>query len=355
MFKEILASYGLQYEDFKIEPYGSGLINYTWKVSNAEHEYLLQKINTKVFKDPMLIDSNLLELREYLDKYSPDYLFVSPLCNLTKETLLLISGEYYRLFPFIKNSESSDFVESPAEAYQAAKLFGEFAKELDGFDTRKLNYTLSDFHNLPLRVKQFKLAIQGASVKRLHEASSEIEEVIKHEYISEKYQELIQTGSIKKRVVHHDTKINNVLVQKQTREGLCVIDLDTVMPGYYISDIGDMMRTYLSEANEEEKDLSKVAVREDVFFAIYRGYMEEMSELLSSAEKEQFIFSGKFMIYMQALRFLTDFLNDDIYYHTSYDGHNLVRAKNQIQLLKSYLSLAPVFEKVIGTNAVEME
>jgi len=350
MFQEILASYGLQFDNFKIEPYGSGLINYTWKISGVENNYLLQKININVFKEPTRIDENLLELRKFLDKYAPDYLFVSPLPNKKNETLFVFNGEYYRIFPFIKNSTSLDFVKTPEEAYQAAKQFGEFAKELDGFNTKKLKYTLVDFHNLPLRVAQFKLAIQSASVERLLEAATEINELIKLEAIAEKYQELIQAGSLKKRVVHHDTKISNVLLHQQTGEGLCVIDLDTVMPGYYISDIGDMMRTYLSEANEEEKDLSKVVVREEMFFAIYRGYMEEMGNVLSTSEKEQFIYSGQFMIYMQALRFLTDFLNNDVYYHTTYPSHNLVRAKNQLQLLKSYMSLEHIFDKVFQNN-----
>ncbi len=351
MFQEILASYGLQFDDFKIEPYGSGLINNTWKISGVEDNYLLQKINTNVFKEPTRIDENLLELRKFLDKYAPDYLFVSPIANLKKETLVLFNGQYYRIFPFIKNSTSLDFVKHTEEAYQAAKQFGEFAKELDGFDTKKLKYTLIDFHNLPLRVKQFKLALQGASVDRLLEAAAEIDELIKLEDIANKYQELIENGRLKKRVVHHDTKISNVLLHQQTGEGLCVIDLDTVMPGYYISDIGDMMRTYLSAANEEEKDLAKVVVREDVFFAIYRGYMEQMGDVLSSSEKEQFVFSGQFMIYMQALRFLTDFLNNDVYYHTNYPTHNLVRAQNQLQLLRSYSSLEHVFEKVFENSS----
>jgi len=355
MFQEILASYGLQFEDYKIELHGSGLINYTWKISGIENDYLLQKINTNVFKEPTHIDENLLELRKFLDQYSPDYLFVSPLPNLKNETMVVFNEGYYRIFPFIKNSKSADYVKYADEAYQAAKQFGQFAKELDGFDTTKLQYTLVDFHNLSLRVEQFKSALENANPDRLKQAAVEIQELTNLDYIATKYQELIQNRKLKERVVHHDTKINNVLLHDQTGEGICVIDLDTVMPGYYISDVGDMMRTYLSEANEEEKDLTKVEVREEMFFAIYRGYMEEMGEALSTSEKEQFIFSGKFMIYMQALRFLTDFLNDDIYYHTSYTDHNLVRAKNQIQLLKSYLSSEHVFEKIFQENSVVIE
>ncbi|MFD0941637.1 phosphotransferase enzyme family protein [Pedobacter boryungensis] len=352
MFQEILASYGLQFDDYKIELHGSGLINYTWKVSGVENDYLLQKINTTVFKDPIHIDENLVELRKFLDKYSPDYLFVSPLPNLKNETMVVVNEEYYRIFPFIKNSKSADYVKYADEAYQASRQFGQFAKELDGFDTRKLKYTLADFHNLSLRVEQFKSALKNASIDRLQQATAEIEELTHLDYIAIKYQELIQNGKLKERVVHHDTKINNVLLHDETGEGICVIDLDTVMPGYYISDVGDMMRTYLSEANEEEKELTKVFVREEMFFAIYRGYMEEMGEVLSISEKEQFIFSGKFMIYMQALRFLTDFLNDDIYYHTTYSEHNLVRAKNQVQLLKSYLASEYIFEKIFQENSL---
>lgn len=351
MFQEILASYGLQFDHFKITPFGSGLINATWKISNHENDYLLQKININVFKEPKRIDENLIALRTFLDQYAPDYLFVAPISNLKNETLVVDEGEYYRMFPFIQNSISLDFVKYADEAYHAAKQFGQFAKELDGFDTRTLKYTLVDFHNLPLRVSQFKLAIQSASVERLLEAATEIDALIKLDEIAQTYQELIENGSLKKRVVHHDTKINNVLLHEQTKTGLCVIDLDTVMPGYYISDVGDMMRTYLSEANEEEKDLSKVVVREEVFFAIYSGYMEEMGNVLSTAEKEQFIFSGKFMIYMQALRFLTDFLKGDVYYHTTYRTHNLVRAKNQLQLLKSYIASAQVFEKIFENSS----
>lgn len=351
MFQEILASYGLQFDKFKIEPFGSGLINYTWKISGNEENYLLQKINVNVFKQPTHIDDNLFALKKFLDQYAPDYLFVSPIANLKNETLILVDGEYYRIFPFIKNSTSLDFVKNVDEAYQAAKQFGQFAKELDGFDTKNLKYTLVDFHNLQLRVEQFKLAIQSASVERLLEAAAEIDALIKLEDIAKTYQELITNGILKKRVVHHDTKINNVLLHQQTKEGLCVIDLDTVMPGYYISDVGDMMRTYLSEANEEEEDLSKVFVREEMFFAIYQGYMEEMDNVLSSSEKEQFIFAGKFMIYMQALRFLTDFLKGDVYYQINYRTHNLVRAKNQLQLLRSYSASENNFKKVFENSS----
>ena len=152
------------------------------------------------------------------------------------------------------------------------------------------------------------------------------------------YENLLKNPAFKTRVTHHDTKISNVLFDEEDN-GLCVIDLDTVMPGYFISDVGDMLRTYLSPVSEEEKDFSKIVIREDYFRAIKKGYMSEMENDLSEEEKAHFIYAGKFMIYMQALRFLTDHLNNDIYYGAKYEGHNMVRARNQVVLLQRLLEM----------------
>ncbi|WP_394353154.1 phosphotransferase enzyme family protein [Mucilaginibacter humi] len=244
---------------------------------------------------------------------------------------------YYRLLPFIKNSHTVDVVSEPSQAYEAAKQFGKFSRLLNDFDADSLKYTLPDFHNLSLRVDQFKSAIKNAAVDRLDKAAVEIKQIEKYEDIAETYRQLVEEKKIPLRVIHHDTKINNVLFDADDK-GLCVIDLDTVMPGYFISDVGDMMRTYLSPANEEERDLAKVFIQEDNFTAIYKGYMMEMGDVLTLAEKELFFYSGQFMIYMQAVRFLTDYLNGDVYYHTTYPGQNLVRAQNQLSLLNKYIS-----------------
>lgn len=149
------------------------------------------------------------------------------------------------------------------------------------------------------------------------------------------------------RVIHHDSKINNVLFDRKNN-GLCVIDLDTDMPGYFISDVGDMMRTYLSPVDEEEQDLSKIEIREDFFKAIVEGYFEEMGATLSKVEKELFVYAGKFLIYTQAIRFLTDYLNNDSYYGEKYDGHNLTRATNQMLLLEKYCALEDKFQAIVA-------
>lgn len=152
------------------------------------------------------------------------------------------------------------------------------------------------------------------------------------------FEKVRQDPAFRMRVTHHDTKISNVLFN-DAGKGICVIDLDTVMPGYFISDVGDMMRTYLSPANEEEKDFAQVEVRPEFYRAIREGYLEEMGSHLTTGEKDHFFYAGEFLIYMQALRFLTDYLNDDKYYGRLYEDHNFVRAGNQVALLKSYNSL----------------
>lgn len=337
MFKNVLSAFGINADRSAIVPFGSGLINGTWKVSIGEDAYILQRINTNIFKSPQAIADNLLSLQTYLAQTAPDYIFAAPLPTINGNYLVIDDSQYYRLLPFIKNSHTVDVVSDPSQAFQAAKQFGKFSRLLNDFDADSLKYTLPDFHNLSLRVDQFKLALKNAAADRLDKAAVEIKEIEKHEDIAETYRQLVEEKKIPLRVIHHDTKINNVLFDADDK-GLCVIDLDTVMPGYFISDVGDMMRTYLSPANEEEKDLDKVFISEDNFAAIYKGYMSEMGEVLPSAEKDLFFYSGKFMIYMQAVRFLTDYLNGDVYYHTTYPGQNLVRAQNQLNLLNKYIA-----------------
>jgi len=347
MFQAVLSAYGLHADKCTIEPFGSGLINHTWKVYQEGIAYILQAVNTAVFREPVHIAQNIRAIKEYLDQTAPEYLFIAPVKALNGDDFVVVNNHFYRIFPFVANSCAIDFVQRPEQAYQAAKQFGQFTRMLRAFKVQKLKPTIADFHNLPLRVAQFKKALEQASQERISEAKFAIEEIIRHYAIAAQYVHLLDSGALHLRVVHHDTKISNVLLQSATGVGLCVIDLDTVMPGYFISDVGDMMRTYLSKANEEEKDLDKIAINPDVFAAIYKGYMEEMDQVLTSAEKQFFIYSGKFMIYMQAVRFITDFLNGDVYYKTSYTGHNLVRALNQIDLLNKYEAKEREFEEII--------
>lgn len=350
MFDNILTNFGLNPNNYHIQPFGSGLINRTYKVTGKGEEYILQQINDNVFKSPGDIAENSLLLQAHIKKTQADYLFVAPIPTVSGDFLTHSdSGEVFRLFPFVKGSHTINHVSLEKEAFEAAKQFGKFTRLLNNVEIARLKYTLTDFHNLQLRFEQFKTASKSALTKRLKQASNEIKEVYKHYHILQTYQRLISNNEIPLRTIHHDSKINNILFDDQ-QNGLCVIDLDTVMPGYYLSDVGDMMRTYLSPANEEETDLSKIYIRENIFNATYKGYMSEMGDVLSETEKRYFIYSGELMIYMQAIRFLTDFLNNDIYYGTTYAGQNLTRSKNQFKLLNEYQKSKTQFEQLIVTS-----
>ncbi|WP_121809959.1 phosphotransferase enzyme family protein [Mucilaginibacter kameinonensis] len=348
MFNDILINFGLNVSEYNIKSFGSGLINHTYKISGANQAFILQQINDSVFKHPDHIDNNLALIKQYLDETNPGYLFVAPLKSKTGKSIIQSAdGKFYRLFPFIEGSHTVNFLQDTKEAYSAAVQFGRFTRLLNHFDISKLEYTLTDFHNLKLRFKQFEQALQTATEEKLKQAAAEVEKARAYIDILHTYNQFTANSEIKLRVIHHDTKINNVLFDDK-QNALCLVDLDTVMPGYYLSDVGDMMRTYLSPANEEENDLDQIIIRTDFFRAIYKGYMSEMGTILTETEKQYFIFSGKMMIYMQGLRFLTDFLNNDIYYGAQYEGHNLVRAKNQFKLLEGYTNAEPQFKEIIA-------
>lgn len=342
MLNQILEQFGINALNYQIEEYGSGLINSTWKISGGK-DYILQRINTDVFKQPEAIAENLSKLQSYLNTQYPDYLFVAPLLALNGSSLAVNEDGIFRLFPFVGNSTSIDSVTIYKQAYEAAKQFGKFTFLLKDFDASELRDTIPSFHDLTLRYKEFEKASLNTTAARLEQAKSAISEINKHKDILSTYEELKKSGKQPVRVIHHDAKINNVLFDGDWN-GICLIDLDTVMPGYFISDVGDMLRTYLSPANEDEKDLSKILVDEQCFDAIYNGYLSEMGTELSAFEKEHFIYAGKFMIYMQALRFLSDYLNGDLYYHTSYAGQNLNRTNNQLTLLNQLIKLEEKFQ-----------
>lgn len=339
MPENILHAYGLSPENCTVKALGDGLINHTWKVTCAGRQYILQQVNQKVFKAPLDIAYNLDLLKHYLDKVAPGYLWAPPLPALSGDSFVQSAdGAFFRLFVFVPGSHAINAVTQQAQAYEAARQFGQFTRLLHGFDVDSLRYTLTDFHHLTLRCQQLKEACTTASSGRRELAAEVLATIHSYGYIADTYDKLVRKQLLPLRVIHHDTKISNVLFNEADK-GLCVIDLDTVMPGYFISDVGDMFRTYLSPSNEEEVDLEKVVVRKEFLNAIHDGYMGQMGEVLTETEKEYFFFAGEFMIYMQAVRFLTDFLNNDIYYPTGYPLHNLMRTKNQLRLLKEYIQV----------------
>ena len=336
MLYSVLEAYGIKGESIRLETLKSGLINDTIKVRFSDKTFILQRINVEVFKEPVQLALNIQHIAVYLKKHYPDYLFVAPLFSKEGEQLIYRDGPeggYFRLFPFVAGSHSKEVLETPEQAYEAAAQFGKFTRLLSGFDVSKLEITLPFFHDLSYRYQQFLEALKKGNPEKIRESAELINVISQQSDIVITFDTINKSPGFKKRVTHHDTKISNVLFNNEGK-GLCVIDLDTVMPGYFISDVGDMMRTYLSPVSEEETDFSKIEVRDEFYKAIVKGYRDEMENELTDMEKTFFFYSGKCMIYMQALRFITDHLNNDVYYGAKYPGHNFIRAGNQVMLLQ---------------------
>ena len=353
MLDQVLSAYGFS-DNVSVTPHGTGLINRTWLVRNGKELYILQQLNHQVFTHPETVAENIEMVGRYLADRYPDIIFPRPVTSLNGQTLIKINGNsYYRLYPFIENSVTIDVVHTPGEAFEAARQFGGFTRMLSDFPAGRLHDTLPDFHNLSLRYKAFHDALGAGLPERIGRSGQLIEYLAEQQHLVTRYEEILDNPGFKLRVTHHDTKISNVLFDKQGH-GICVIDLDTLMPGYFISDVGDMLRTYLCPVTEEEGDISAIRVRLEYFEAIVQGYMEEMADVLTPVEKESFVYAGEFMLYMQALRFLTDHLIGDKYYGSRYEGHNYVRALNQATLLRRFQEQASSLRAIASRVLVSL-
>jgi Ser/Thr protein kinase RdoA (MazF antagonist) len=345
LLKAVLQDYNLEADKLLINRFGNGLINSTWKIVTANKNYILQRINNSVFKQPEIIAENIDKIAAHLKANYPDYKFVAPIEATNGLTMVQKDDNYFRLFLFVEGSHAKDALAQPDQAYEAAFQFGKFTERLKEMDATCLQNSIPNFHNLSLRYTDFLTAVKNATTERLSAADALIKQFFLYAAITEEYALLKANKDFKIRVTHHDTKISNVLFDEADK-GICVIDLDTAMPGYFISDVGDMMRTYLSPVSEEDQDFSKIIIREDFYRAIVQGYLTGMGDELTAAERKSFFYAGKFMIYMQALRFLTDYLNGDKYYATSYPTQNLVRAGNQLMLLNKLLKKRDLLESL---------
>lgn len=322
----------------EIQAFDSGLINHSWKVITSGGIYVLQKINHAIFKDPFGLDENIRNILNYLKQHFPQEVYPELVQAKNGATIVLYKSEYYRIFYFIPDSHSIDVVKTSRQAFAAAAQFALFTARLKNFPAEQLNITIPDFHDLAFRQQQFDQAITEGNRGRIMASFDLINQLSEHKDISNTFCEIKDLKKLPIRVIHHDTKISNVLFNR-SGSAICPIDLDTVMPGFFISDLGDMMRTYLSPANENEQDLNKISIRKEFYDSIIDGYLTGLGTDLAPNEKSYLHYSGEFIIYMQALRFMTDFLNDDIYYGSKFENQNLMRAQNQLRLLELYRSL----------------
>lgn len=344
----ILKAYGFDQDAVTLQQIGSGHINRTYLLLAPKgQKYILQNINAQVFHDPSAIANNINAVADYLRANYPNYLFPAPIATLKGELMAQHKGQYWRLMPFVNNTVAFDTLNEPKQAYEAAKQFGKLSLLLNGFDTSLLKPTIPGFHNLALRYEQFTFALSRTTNEFKNEARQAIETAFQYEYILDYYHSYEHRKDFPDRVIHHDTKISNVLLNEATHDGVCVIDLDTLMPGKFISDLGDMLRSYICAFPESETNLELIKIRLPYFKATIEGYLSEMGNILTPTEKELILFSGKYMVYMQALRFLTDYLNGSIYYPISYPQQNLDRARNQFRLLKELFENEKVLQDII--------
>jgi len=343
----VLEVFGFDPAKTEVKPLGEGLINHTYKLQAGSDEFVLQKINTSVFKNPDAIAHNIKLVSEYVAANNPNYYFVVPITSVHGNQMECMEGGYYRVFPFVKGSQAKTVVENEAQAYEAGYQFGLFARQLNGLSVSDLQITIPDFHNVTLRYQQFCTALDTGNQQRIAEAKEQIKYLQEQTWIAHFYETILVNPNFKLRTTHHDTKISNLLFDERDK-GICVIDLDTLMPGYFISDLGDMFRTYLCAVSEEETDFTKISVRPEIYKAIVEGYLKGSEGALTDEEKAHFFYAGQFMIYMQALRFLTDYLNDDVYYGAKYPLHNYNRACNQIKLLEDYCTNQAILQQSIN-------
>ena len=332
--QSIFDQYG--WENVTSIPLSQGLINHTFDVHTAKGEFILQNINTQVFKDPFAIDHNIKAIGQFYNTNQPEKLFTHLVPNLRGETLIELAGKHYRAFKKIEGF-ALDVLTNTNQAKEAAHQFGQFTASLAEFPIGSLKVTIPQFHDLALRYHQFEQALIHGDIKRMETAKEAILFLQSHQSYVKKWLDFTSNKEAHLRVTHHDTKISNVLFKDGN--AICVIDLDTTMPGYFISDVGDMCRTYLCPVNEACQDLNLIKVIPERWTAIQNGYLEAMGELLTPFEEDHFAFSGQSIIYMQALRFLTDYLQLDQYYKVDRPNQNLDRTFNQNQLLIEFNQL----------------
>ena len=341
--KQILERFNITEPIASIEPFGNGHINDTLKVTNTRGEtrYVLQRINHHIFTNVDMLQNNIQtvtsRIREKLEAAGATDIDRKVLRFLpTKDgKSYYFDGEnYWRLSLFIPRSESFDEV-TPELSYAAGKAFGNFQAMLSDLPEDALGETIPNFHNMPFRLAQLHEAIQANVAGRLEEVKDLIQEIERRAEAMCVQELLYKEGKLRKRVNHCDTKVNNLLFDTDTHEALCVIDLDTVMPGFVLSDIGDFIRTAGNTGAEDDPDLDRVGVNLEIFQAYTRGYMETAQSFLTPLEIRLLPYGGRLLTYMQTVRFLTDYIQGDTYYKISYPRHNLVRARAQFQLLRS--------------------
>ena len=352
----ILKQFAIDEDMVSAVPFGNGHINDTLKVTNSKGEikYILQRINHHIFTNVDMLQNNIFTVTSHIR----EKLVARGEQDVDRKVLTFIPAKdgklyhfdgdsYWRVCLFIPRSKSFEEV-TPQLSYEAGKAFGDFQTMLSDLPADALGETIPNFHNMEFRLKQFRDAVEANAAGRLEEVKDLVAEIEKRAKDMCIQEELYREGKLKKRTNHCDTKVNNIMFDEEGKV-LCVIDLDTVMPGFVLSDIGDFIRTGANTGAEDDENLDNVEVNLEIFEAYTHGYMETAKAFLTPQEIKLLPYGGRLLTYMQTVRFLTDYINGDTYYKIHSPKHNLIRTKAQFKLLLSLEAHAPEMDGFMQT------
>ncbi len=329
-----IEAFGLDPLSSEIVPVSNGLINSTYKVSGKLKTVILQRLNSHVFKSPRDIVHNYSRIYSYLNQ-KQEYRIPLPIRTIDQTNCFTDpSMNCWRAMEFIGGTYTPETPEETNEAFEAAFCFGNFTRALANLNVDDLKVIIPQFHNLELRYNQFFDALEKGYDERKEKAAQEIEQLLSRKKLVDFYKNLKSDPQYKLRVMHHDAKLSNILFDQTTRKVICPVDLDTTQAGYFFSDLGDMIRSMACSRSENSADFSSIQIKPGFYEAIMDGYMAAMKNELTETEKKNIHYSGLLMIYMQALRYMTDYLTGDVYYRITYAEQNFDRAKNQLTLLQ---------------------
>lgn len=344
-------------------PCGSGHINDTFAATYRDGartwRFVHQRINHEIFRDPVSMMENIARVTEHLRRA----LAAEPGADPDRETLTLVPtrdgathhvdarGNYWRTYRMIEDARSFDSVQSPDHAYEAARAFGAFQRRIANLPGPRLHETIPDFHHTPKRFERFQAVREADPCGRAAEASAEIRFALAHEPLTRALLDPHRQGLIPERITHNDTKVNNVLMDDRTGRGVCVIDLDTVMPGLALYDFGDLVRTASCPAAEDERDLARVEAEPALFAALVRGFLETAGPCLTDTEIALLPVAGMLITFETGLRFLTDHLAGDTYFKIHRPGHNLDRCRSQFALVASLERQRAALERTAASFA----
>lgn len=343
--EEVSVQFAIEGRLIRQEPYGNGHINDTFLLiyeteSGSQRRYILQRMNRGVFKNPRQLMENVVNVTEYLRS-----VILSQGGDPDRETLNVVKtsegASYYkdreqnfwRVFLFVERTLCLEKVESPKDFYDSAVAFGNFQRMLAGYPARSLHETIPNFHNTPSRFRDFQKAVQEDKLGRAALTEDEIAFALAREKDTAVLTDLLKEGKLPLRVTHNDTKLNNILFDEDTRKALCIIDLDTVMPGLSLYDFGDSIRFGASTGAEDEQDLDRISLDLDLFEVFTKGFLEGCGGSLTEKEIEMLPMGAKLMTYECGIRFLADYLEGDVYFRIHREHHNLDRARTQFKLV----------------------